>query len=215
MAKKVKNKRVIAVLNFPPKVPALIIYCRNIILRLDGNADVPLPYPANTSSLADATAHIDALEASEAEALSRESGSSDTRDVDLELVKFDMRTFRAMVQIIADSNPTRARAIIESTGMHVKKDGVRKPRVFGARNTLVSGIIALIAAGIAGNRGAHQWYYSTDLVNFSNPVHLPVSSKASILAPGLTPGVKYAFFHIAVAPGAEQVVEGPVFLMVI
>jgi hypothetical protein len=216
MTKKFGTKRVIVVLKFPVNVAQLIIYCRGILTDLTGNINVPLPYPANTPTQATVKADIDALEAAEALALNKAVGNAAGRDIKLEVVKRDMRGLRAMVQIIADNNtPVNAVAIVESTGMSVKKPGTRKPTVFNVKNTLVSGMVKLGAPANKGSRGAHQWYYTTDLVNFTNPVFLPATSPAKTQVGGLVAGTKHAFFHIAVVSGSENVVDGPIFLMVI
>jgi hypothetical protein len=97
----------------------------------------------------------------------------------------------------------------------VKQAGGRKPIKFGVKNTLVSGNISFQAPGIEGNRGAHEWWYTADLVNFTNPTRIPSTKNAKATAGGLLSGTRYAFFHMAIEGDVDNVTDGPVFLMVI
>ena len=210
-----KIKRVVATLKFPKTVPAFIIYVRAIILKLTGNPNIPLPYPAGASTIAVCTTNVNSLDTLEAAVLTHVSGSVASRDAAYELSKKDMRSVRAMVQQLADNNLPNATIIIESAGLAVKTTGVRKSIVFDVKNTLVSGTVKLIASGIAKSRGSHQWFYTTDLVGFTNKIAVPVTVKAKTTIVGLTPITKYAFFHTAVIPSGINVEEGPIFLTVI
>ena len=210
----VVNKRVIATLKFPTNIPAFIIYVRGIILKLTGNALVPTPYPALVSSLADCTTHINTLELNETTAQTHATGTATTRDIAHEVSKKDMRTIRGMVQALADAAGIGATALIESTGLGVKAAGVKKTRAFSVKNTLVSGAVKMSAPGIKDAKGSHNWFYTTDLVNFTNKQPIPPTTKANTVFPGLPIHIKYAFFHTAITP-AGNIEEGPVFLSVI
>ena len=217
MAKKAKARKVIVVIKFPNAVPDLIFKSRSIVSKLTGNAKVPLPYPSNTPDLTTCSANIDALEQIETDTLTKALGKADDRDVALELVKRNIRAYRAMVQLIVDDTPDydTAVALVISTGFEIKKVGSRKTIVFNVKNTNIPGNIDLQAAGIKNGKGAHEWYYSADTVNYTNPVYLPSTPKAKTKASGLIPGTRYAFFHIAIDGNVETVLDGPVFLMVI
>ncbi|HEX7412469.1 MAG TPA: hypothetical protein VF411_00385, partial [Bacteroidia bacterium] len=155
------------------------------------------------------------LETKEAAAQTHVSGSADARDIAHEVCKKDMRSIRAMAQQLADNNLANNVVIITSCGLGIKAAGVKKPRVFAVKNTLVSGTVKLVAPAIIKSRGAHDWFYTTDLVNFTNKLPIPPTNKASTTFPGMKPLVKYAFFHTAVVPGGVNIEEGPVFLSVI
>ena len=208
-------KRVVATLRFPKTIPAFIIYARGIILKITGNPNIPVPFPTGFSTTATCTTNTNALETTEALVLTHVSGSVASRDAAYELCKKDMRSIRNMVQQLADNNLPNAAIIVESAGLGVKSTGVRESIVFGAKNTLVSGTVNLIAPHISRSRGSHQWSYTTDLVGYTNRQAAHSTVKARTTVAGLTPLTKYAFFHTAVMPDGINVEEGPVFLSVI
>ena len=199
----------------PKSVPAFIIFVRAIILKLTGNIHIPLPYPSERSDIVTCTDNIDALENAETFARTRASGSIASRDFAHEISKKDMRSILAMVQQLADNDIPNAAVIIQSVGFGTKSVGGSVKKVFGAKNTLVSGTVKLVATGIKKGRGGHQWYYTTDLENFSNKAYAGSDSKARIIIEGLIPQTKYAFFHTAIMPGGVNIEEGPIFLSVI
>lgn len=209
------NKRVVATLKFPTNIPAFIIYVRGIILKLTGNPSVPAPYPSGVTALAACTTNINNLETAEALVQTHASGSVASRDTAHEVSKKDMRSIRGMVQQLADNNLPNATIIIESAGLNVKANGVRKPIVFDAKNTLISGTIKLVAPGIEKSRGSHLWFYTTDLVAYTNKVAVSPTVKSHTLIEGLSPNTKYAIFHTAITPSGVNIEEGPVFLNVI
>src|ERR1700751_2340930 len=127
------NRRVIGTLKFPASVPAFIIYVRGIILKLTGNANLPLPYPTGVSSIATCTTNVNALETAEALVQTHAPGSAAARDVAHELCKKDMRSIRGMVQQLADNNLPNAATIIDSAGFGIKANSIRRSIVFEAK----------------------------------------------------------------------------------
>ena len=208
-------KRVVATLQFPTTIPAFIIYVRGIILKLTGNPNVPSPYPALTSGTATCTTNANTLETTEALVQTHASGSVAARDAAHETCKRDMRSIRNMVQQLADMNLPNAAIIIESAGLGVKTAGGRRTIEFDVKNTLISGAVKLTAAGILKSRGSHLWFYTTDLVGFTNKVVVPPTTKSNTVVEGLTAGTKYAFFHTAIVPAGGNIENGPIFLTVI
>jgi hypothetical protein len=101
--------------------------------------------------------------------------------------------------------------IVHSAGMEVKNQGRPGKHVFAAVNTALSGIAHLTATGGAN---AHEWEYTTDVINFTGRVSLPPTTKASTDVPNLKRGTEYAFFHKAITPEGETDWEGPVILLV-
>ena len=215
MSKTGINKRVIATLKMPVSVPEFIIYVRGLILKLTGNVHVPLPYPALVSTLATCNTNINALEHAQAVVQTHVSGSRSLRDTALEISKRDVRSIHLMVQTIADNNVSDAVMIIQSAGFGTKTVGGSVKKVFGAKNTLVSGTVKVFAPGIPRSDGAHNWFYASDLVDFSDKTEVPTTTKATAIIGGLVPYTKYAFFHVAITPQGIENEEGPKFLMVI
>jgi hypothetical protein len=214
MSNKVIVKRVIAVLKFPANVSQMTTYCKEIVLAMTGNTNIPTPFPANVPALANMSTLIASLDTAQTLAQTKVQGSVEARDVKKELVKKDMRTLRNYVQTIADNNPTLAEAIIISTGMSVKKMGGKKPKEFGVENTSTSGIVSVFAPAIKANRGAHEWQYTTDVEHFTQRVAADSTTDASTEISGLVPGTKYAFFHKAITPEKNKTWDGPVFMIV-
>ena len=211
-------KRVVATLQFPTTIPAFIIYVRGIILKLTGNPNVPVPYPALTSSTATSTTNCSTLESAEALVQTHVTGSKAARDTAHEICKKDMRSIRNMVQQLADNNTSAtisSESIVTSAGFGIKTVNGTSPRVFGVKNTLVSGKIKLLAASNKGSRGSHKWFLTTDIVGFTGKVALPETTKSDTIVEGLVVGTKYAFFHSAVTSAGVSTEEGPIFLTVI
>jgi hypothetical protein len=211
------NKRVIATLQFPTTIAAFIIYVRGIILKLTGNPNVPVPYPAVYSTLAAYTTNINLLESAETLVQTHVSGSVGARNGAHDICKKDMRSVRSMVQQLADINTSAtvtSTTIITSAGLGVKTAAIRNARVFAAKNTLIAGTIKAVAGSIKGSRGSHAWFYTTDLIAYTGKVAAPTTTKASITIEGLTSATKYALFHTATVVGGVNIEDGPIFITV-
>ena len=215
MSHPVINRRVIATLNMPLSVPEFIIFVRGIILKLTGNIHIPTPYPAFTSDILTCTNNIDALEEAEIYVQTHASGSVAARDDAFEISKRDMRSIQIMVQQLANNNIADAITIIRSAGMGTKMVGGSVKKVFGVKNTLISGTVKVFAPVIKKGKGAHYWFYTTDLVDFKNKIMAPSTTKASIIIEGLLESTKYAFFHTATVPGGPNIEEGPEFITIL
>ena len=215
MSEIVLNKRVIATLNMPVSIPEFIIYVRGMILKLTGNIHFPLPYPALISDLLTCKANIDILSKAQGVMQTHITGSKAARDSAYDVCKNDMRSLRNMVQTHADNNVSDALVIIESVGMGTRIGGGSVKKIFGAKNTLVSGTVKLFAPGIPRSRGSHHWFYTTDLEHFTNKIIVTPTTKATTTVEGLVPVTKYAFFHLAVVPKGINIEDGPIFLTII
>jgi hypothetical protein len=101
--------------------------------------------------------------------------------------------------------------IAHSAGMETKTSPQPKTRVFSVRNTRVSGVVYLIAKGRAK---AHEWQYTTDVINFTGRIAANSTSQANTTIPGLKKGTEYAFFHKAIMAKGETDWEGPILLIV-
>ena len=179
---------------------------------------MPVPYPLLISSLATCIANCNALEAAEALVHTHAPGSKSARDTAHEVCKKDIRSIRNMVQQLADNNTSvtvSSTTIITSAGFGVKIAKGGSPKVFGVKNTAISGTIKIVAASNKGSRGSHKWFLTTDSVGFTGKVALPETTKATTKVESLVVGTKYAFFHTAITPLGVSAEEGPIFLTVI
>jgi hypothetical protein len=89
---KVLVKHILAVLKMPAKIGDKIIKAQFIQSKLTGNANFPVPYPANIVALAQLGTDITALVTAQIAAQSRTVGSSDARDAALNTVLIDLRS---------------------------------------------------------------------------------------------------------------------------
>jgi len=102
--------------------------------------------------------------------------------------------------------------IVHSAGMQVKDQVIPKKRAFSVTNGNVEGSVHLTAAGGAK---AHEWQYTSDIVNFTARVAATTTTTATTDISGLKSGSKYAFFHKPIVVGVATDWEGPLFGTVI
>jgi hypothetical protein len=99
-----------------------------------------------------------------------------------------------------------ALALMHSLGFKVRKPRQTAQRTLKAKAGNASGKVMLSTRGKAD---VYDWWYSTDLINFSNPVRLDSTGAGKTEVTGLTRGT-YAFFAKAHYKSEAPVVEGPV-----
>lgn len=102
-------------------------------------------------------------------------------------------------------------ALMHSLGFKVKKPRQTEPRTLKAKAGNATGKVNLHTRGKAD---IYDWWYSTDLTNFSNPVRLDSTSIGKTEVIGLTRGT-YAFFVKAHYKSEAPVIEGPVLFAVL
>lgn len=102
-------------------------------------------------------------------------------------------------------------AIIHSAGLEVVQRSPRKKKSFAVASGPVEGSVKLTAEGIGA---AHEWQFTTDLVNFGNRQSAPATTTASTEISGLKSGTRYVFFHRSVQAGVDTAWEGPLFFTV-
>ncbi len=119
-----RPRRAIALLKLPRSVAALITYSIGIVRVMTGNAYFPAPVPP----LAVVQKAIADLQVAEAVARTRVQGVAAFRKEKRGALVTLLEQLR-MVQTLADGNPERAPAIIESAGLAVRAVRVRTPRV--------------------------------------------------------------------------------------
>jgi hypothetical protein len=172
----------IAVANYPKTHPALLILAKLIREGLTGNIWLPDPTP----SLAVFSAHVDAYDAAQTKAGSRDPVAVAERDAAALTVAQDIRSIVGYTQRVADAQPSRAEAItvIRSAGLDVKRGtSYRKPEL-AAKYTGFSGEVLLVARAVRG-AGAYYWEYS---VNQSDWFAAPETTISRQVITGLTPG---------------------------
>jgi hypothetical protein len=97
-------------------------------------------------------------------------------------------------------------ALIHNLGFKTKKQTLPMTRTLKIK---ASNEIGKVMLSTRGNADSYDWWYSTDLINFSNPVRLDSTGVAKKEVSGLTHGT-YAFFAKAHRKDEAPVVEGPV-----
>jgi hypothetical protein len=103
-------------------------------------------------------------------------------------------TLKAYVQTVANTaTPENAPAIIQSSGMSVRKVTQRDKAALVAKQGSVSGSVKLVAKA-AARSAAYEWQYSTDQKTWTTlPITLQAKTGVSGLTPATTPATTYAF----------------------
>jgi hypothetical protein len=197
MSSKNGHRGPLAALNIPKTNKALITFAKAILDRLSNNPSFPNPNPTLEVFQADITA----LEEAEIKAASRAKGAAAARDAKARKVKEDLHHLRDHVQSVAETqaNPATAAAIIESAFMTVRKPAARNKPELRARNTDVSGIVALFARAVA-HAATYYWQFSLDQQTWTN---VPETMRASTLIAGLTSARIYYFRFRALTRSGE------------
>jgi hypothetical protein len=183
--------RSVAVLKLPRPISAAITYSRNIVTAMTGNKSFTTPLPP----LADVSAAIDQLEASEKSALTKVHGAVATRNQDRLALLAKLELLRGYVQNIADADREQASGIIQSANMQVRKVPTRAKRVFTAKQGAVSGSVTLVTAS-AGRRASYDWESSSDGGKTWQPLPTTLQTKTSMT--GLQAGASYSFRYRSV-----------------
>jgi hypothetical protein len=196
----------LAVLALPKRINLLITYADNVVTRLTGNAYFPSPSPA----LAAVSAAITDLQTAETATLARTKGAAATRNAKRAALVSLLQQLRTYVQTVVDGNEENAPAMIQSSGMAVKKTAVRKPRVFAALAGATSGTVKLVAPS-AGRRVSYAWQYSADGKTW---IDLALTLQAKTTLTGQTPGTVLQFRYRWVLKTGEADWTAPVTLTV-
>jgi hypothetical protein len=183
-----KVNRVIAVLNLPHPVPALIKAGQAIVSAMSGNALLPNPNP----SLATVTTEIDGLNSAETDTKTRAKGTVEVRNEKRATVVTSLHQLKGFVQQVSDANPAQAEAIITSAGMSVKKAAVRNKTDFAARPGPTSGTVHLIAKA-ATHRASYEWQWSADGGKTWQQAPSTLQSRTTLLALPLSVTCQFRF----------------------
>jgi hypothetical protein len=208
MSTNTKQHRSIAVLKLPKKVPDLINLGQVVIKGITNNTFIPNPNP----SVAVVQKGLDDLVAAQAAATVRTSGAVALRNSKkgafitlLEAVKTD-------AQSVADANPENGAAIIQSTGMALRKVPVRKQLGFHAKLGTVTGAVKVVAPA-AARRASYEWQYSTD--GGKTWVEMPATLQSKTSISGLTPQTTVMFRYRAVIKTGEGDWSQPTSILVL
>ncbi len=185
-----------AVLKFPKGTKGIAAFATNIMTCMTGNANFPNPSPA----LATVEADIAAYATAESAVLMRTKGAAEERNVKLATLKSDLDHLLPYVQGIADSSPANAEAIIQSSGLSVRKVTLHPKNDLKAEAGSVSGSVKLLAKAIAA-RAAYEWQSSTDQKTWTVA---PSTLQAKTIIFGLTTGTAYFFRCRGVVKAGEQ-----------
>ena len=178
--------RSMVVLKLSTRVKNVITFAQNVASALTGNPHFPSPTPTLASFQAD----VAALNTAETAVLSRTKGAAVARDAKLAVVKTDLENLKAYVQTVAAAAaPADADAIIESSGMTIRKVTLHSKPAIAAKPGSVTGTVNL-AAKAPAKKAAYVWQYSTDQKTWTT-VPQTVQSKTGIS--GLTAGTQYYF----------------------
>lgn len=178
----------IAILKLPKTPKALLTFAKAVHSAMAGNPDFPSPTPPLDAF----EVHIIALDDAETRAATRANGAAVARDAVKRQVMNDLSHLRDYVQGVAETSPSpsAAAAVITGAFMSVRRVPQRVMPELAAKNTGVSGQIALAAKPVAPV-AAYFWEHSPDQVNWTA---LPQTIKASTTIDGL-PWAKVAYFR--------------------
>src|ERR1700722_18895377 len=159
MSSTTRKIRAIAVLKLSTNVKSFISFSQSVATCMTtASTTFPSPPPPMATFAAD----IAALVTAETAAVARAKGAVDTRNAKLQTVRTDLENLKAYVQAVADAaNPSNASAIIESSGMAVRKTTLHDKPTLGVKQGSVSGTV-VIAAKAVGRRASYGWQYSID-----------------------------------------------------
>ena len=183
-------KRVIVALNFPAAIAAFIVFAKAIYKAMLNNSY----FTSSAAKLASLNTNLIALDSAQTACNTKPpTGSTEARNAAWELVKADLRSLRSDVQAAADANPAKARTIITSAAMGIRKDTSPKKQQNIAKNNVEEGCVDLVGAG----RGPHEWRWSTDDKTWT---FLPASITAKTTVSGLESGSVYFFQNRQMLP---------------
>jgi len=178
--------RSVAVLKLSPRVKNIASFAQNVATSLTNNPHFPTPNPP----LATLQADIAALNTAETAVLSRTKGAVEARDAKLAIVRADLENIKTYVQSVAGlATPADADAIIESSGLTIRKVTLHDKPALAAKQGSVTGTVNL-AAKAAAKRASYNWQYSTDQKTWTT---VPQTLQAKTGISGLTAGTQYYF----------------------
>jgi hypothetical protein len=172
-------RHIIVTLKWPRKILDRIAKPKEILAKLTGNLDFPLPYPSNVVSLSQLASDIDDVDKAQVDVKNGVIGAVQDRNVKLGIVKADLQSIKTMIQIKANSDPENAESMVKGTGFNYVYGNHGQKQQNGVKRTNVSGVYLLLAEG----GGEHEWQLSPDKINI---IYVQPTSTAHTLSPLLT-----------------------------
>jgi hypothetical protein len=174
---------------------------------MSGNQSFPDPSP----TIATVASALADLHAAEVATLTRTRGTAAARNEKRAVLVGLLVRLKAYVQGVADEDPDRAEALVESAGMNVKKKVAPVKPVFDARPGAVTGSVR-IAVRAAGDRAIYQWAWSTDGGTTWLPA--PATLQARTVLTGLASGSTCSLRYRTVTKTGEGAWSEPLVLLV-
>jgi hypothetical protein len=203
----VSMHKTLAALKLPTQVPALVVVADAIVLAMTDNAAFPAPTPP----LAEVTAALAELHVAEVATRTRTRGTVALRNEKRAVLIGLLVRLKAYVQGVAEADPERAPALIESAGLHVKPSVAPAKRPFEAKPGAVTGSVRLVVRS-AGDRASYQWAWSTDGGATWHPA--PATLQSRTVLTGLPSGATCSCRYRPVTKGGEGDWSEPVVLQV-
>jgi hypothetical protein len=176
-----------AVVNYPPTDEKLITFSLAVLGGFTGNKTFPNPDPA----LSVFTDHITQLQACQVKVVGKGTGTALARNAKRALVKADLKQLCAYVQKVLPTldSVEDARTAITSVLFGIRRTPTHHKPPLAAKNTSVSGTVALIAKSV-GPSSTYYWEYSADGKIW---LKAPDTLKGKTTISGLTPATTYSF----------------------
>jgi len=178
---KERKKRILAVLKAPDTVPEFVAFAQSVVRCMKNSPHFPDPPP----QLEQLSAAIDELLRAQEQALLRTRGAAQLRDEKLAAVGGLLGLVRAHVQGVADldvEQGLRARSVIRSAGLAVRKETERQPVRFYARIGDVPGLIKIVAPA-AAKTAVYEWECSVDRGRTWKELPRTLQSRTSLSCP--------------------------------
>jgi hypothetical protein len=191
-----KPHRTLVAGKIPMAIPAAISYTHALIAALTGNVHVTSPNPP----IASLTDLVNKLEAAETATKTRAKGTIEARNAAMSALKSALEAERATIQLVADSDPDNAPAIITSTSLSVRKVGSHGKAPFAVRQGDTSGSVRL-AVKSAGPHSAYDWEWSAD--GGKTWTAAASTTQAKTVVASLPVGTSLQFRFRAVTPKGE------------
>jgi hypothetical protein len=188
-------------------IPQKIENAGHYITQMTGNVSFPSPFPTlasvnNTAALLK-SAYDNAQKGGHTQAILLKQAD--------EVMDKDLTQLGSYVVYIANGNE----AILESAGMHAKKQGRGIPLVLGVENGRTSGEVILTTPAIGG--AAYTWQVSDSPLTTADAkwAHLKVATSAKVTIDRLTQGTQYWFRVCTVVKNVESDWSDPISVIVL
>jgi fibronectin type III domain protein len=172
----------------PPKLCVTTChYCHSPTVSPTSRTNEYFPHPI--PALDDLDAHIDAAEAAQVAALTREIGKAAALRAALSALRGDLERLQVIVQGVANLSVTDGKAIVTTSGMSWKESRGPSRADFAVRQGRSAGMVILLARAIA-RKASYYWQYSLDGKRWRSA---EPTLEAKTTLSGLTPATRYYF----------------------